>query len=97
MKRDIEWLKNNLIPSSLGEYKFSFRYFEDGEFGALSEFQFESSGFTGVINFWTLGWLEIFIWDVQKEEIVLNVLLAPGEEKETNAAWEKFDNILQRN
>jgi hypothetical protein len=89
MKYDINWVRETLIPS-MKEYRFDYKYFEQGDFGSLSQFNFESSKFGGNIDFWGLGWLGILIWDFQKEEEVINVLLESHEESEINKAWERL-------
>ena len=38
----------------------------------------------GGIDFWSSGWLEIDLYDYEKEKLIINVLLEPTEEYETH-------------
>ena len=38
----------------------------------------------GGIDFWSLGWLGIDLYDYEKEELLIDVLLEPTEEYETH-------------
>ena len=62
------------------EYDVTFRYFKDGDFGSLSQFEFNSIELGGNVDFWGLNWLGIFLWSYKEESVLLNVLLDPDQE-----------------
>jgi len=64
----------------LVEYDVTFRYFKDGDFGSLSQFEFNSIELGGNVDFWGLNWLGIFLWSYKEESVLLNVLLDPDQE-----------------
>jgi hypothetical protein len=48
----------------------------------------------GNIDFWGLGWLGVFVWDYEKEEQLLNLLIEPSQEEEKIAAFKKLQSLL---
>ena len=77
-QKNIEWFKKNII-SSLSGYDVTYRQYESGDFGALSQVILESPAKGGVIDFWEKKWLGILLVDYKTEDIILNILLAPKE------------------
>ncbi|RVU02383.1 hypothetical protein EOD41_00125 [Mucilaginibacter limnophilus] len=82
---DINWFKQEIEPQ-LFNYEVSYRYFEQGDFGSLTQVGFEGKDKGGQIDYWGLGWLGIFLYDLNKEEELINVLLSP-EEIEQSDEW----------
>jgi hypothetical protein len=72
------WFKTEVEPQLLG-YEVNYRYFEKGDFGSLSQVLFEKDGIGGQIDYWGLGWLGIYLYDVSKDNVLINVLLTPEE------------------
>ena len=53
-------------------------------FGDLDQIIMESKSLGGGIDFWSSGWLGIDLYDYEKEELLIDVLLEPTEEYETH-------------
>ena len=81
MDKTLEWFKREVVPNLL-EYDIMFRRYQNGDFGDLEQVLFESKQKGGGIDFWSSGWLGIELYDYEKEELLLNVLLEPTEEYE---------------
>jgi len=92
--RKIEWFKKEVLPI-LAEYDVTFRYFEDGDFGSLSQFDFNSIELGGNVDFWGLNWLGIFLWSYKEERVLLNVLLDPDQELSKEQAFKDFLALLK--
>ncbi|WP_291598362.1 hypothetical protein [Bacteroides sp.] len=76
--KDINWFKNEVAPYLTG-YEIQYRFYSNGDFGPLTQIRFESLKKGGTIEFWGLNWLGIFLYDHDKDDLVLNVLLEPHE------------------
>ena len=48
----------------------------------LNQVEFNSKKVGGNIDFWGLGWLGVFVWDYEKEEQLINLLIEPSQEEE---------------
>ena len=92
--KDVIWFKKEVAPI-LKNYELNYKFFEQGDFGSLNQVEFNSKRTGGNIDFWELGWLGIFVWDYQKKEQLLNVLLEPHQEEEKENAFVKFRMLLQ--
>ena len=62
----------------------TYRNYKNGDFGDLNQIIIESKILGGGIDFWSSGWLEIELYDYEKERQIINVLLEPTEEYETH-------------
>jgi hypothetical protein len=93
-KKDIEWFKKVVVPT-LDNYDFEYRFYDEGDFGPLSQVLFQSQEKGGSIDFWGLGWLGIHLVDYVKEEELINVLLKPSEEKEQHEVLQLLQNLLK--
>jgi hypothetical protein len=78
IRKDINWFKQRIEPQLSG-YELSYRYYEKGDFGSLTQVGFEGKDKGGQIDYWGLGWLGIFLYDYTSESIVINILLSPDE------------------
>ena len=83
MEKTLEWFKKEVSPDLLN-YKITYRNYKNGDFGDLDQIIIESKSLGGGIDFWSSGWLEIDLYDYEKEELLINVLLEPTEEYETH-------------
>ncbi len=91
--KDIKWFKDELVPKLTG-YELSYKFFDEGDFGSLNQVEFNSKKIGGNIDFWGLDWLGIFVWDYEKEEQLLNVLLEPHQEEEKVKAFNQLQELL---
>ena len=93
-KKDIEWFNRSIAPD-LKNFEIKYRFFAEGDFGALNQIEFNSKLVGGNIDFCGLGWLGIFVRDYKNEKIMLNILLEPQQEKEKTEAFEKLNRLLK--
>lgn len=93
LTKNVLWFKTNMEPI-LKKYEIHYRDYKDGDFGNLSQVEFNSKKKGGNIDFWSLGWLGIFIWNYEEEEEIINVLLSPDQEEEKIKIFEKLKTIL---
>jgi len=91
--KDIEWFKKELAPN-MKAYELIFKFFEQGDFGSLGQVEFNSEKVGGIIDFWGLGWLGIFVWNYETEEELLNVLIEPQQEDEKENAFKRLEELL---
>jgi hypothetical protein len=90
---NIEWFKSELAPQLPG-YELEYKFFGEGDFGALNQVEFNSSKIGGNIDFWSLGWLGVFVGDYQKEEELINVIVNPDHEEEKRLTVDKLKKLL---
>ncbi|HZY39061.1 MAG TPA: hypothetical protein VFE53_20535 [Mucilaginibacter sp.] len=90
---DIEWFKAKFAPKLKG-YELDYKFFSEGDFGSLNQVEFNSRKIGGNIDFWGLGWLGVFVWDYEKEEQLLNLLIEPSQEEQKIAAFNKLQGLL---
>ena len=83
MEKTSEWFKKEVSPDLLN-YEITYRNYKNGDFVDLDQIIIESKSLGGEIDFWSSGWLEIVLYDYEKEELLINVLLEPTEEYETH-------------
>jgi len=91
--KDIEWFKKVLTPI-LNNYEIKYRSYEEGDFGSLNQVIFESPKKGGGIDFWGLGWLGIDVYDYEKNEQLLNILLEPHQELEKEKTFDNLQELL---
>ena len=82
--KDLGWVQKNLIPHLI-DYTIECNYY------AIT---FESSQKGGYIHFWGSGWFGVDVYDYEKDEEVLNVLLEDNEIEEQDQLLEKLKKIL---
>ncbi|GGN10702.1 hypothetical protein GCM10010967_53230 [Dyadobacter beijingensis] len=92
--KDQTWFKIEIEPT-LHDYDIEYRFFENGDFGTLNQVVINSTKKGGGIDFWEFGWLGIDLYDYEKEELLLNVLLEPHEYNEKEKALKKFIYLLK--
>lgn len=92
--KDINWFKDELAPK-LDGYELIYKFFNEGDFGSLNQVEFNSEKKGGNIDFWEIGWIGILVYDYEKDEILLNVLLEPIKVYETEAAFKQLEELLR--
>jgi hypothetical protein len=91
--KDFEWFQAAFI-SFLKGFEVKYKFFEKGDFGSLNQIEFNSKEKGGEIDFWSTGRLSIFVWDYEKEEELLNVLLMLEQDNEKELAFQKLKELL---
>ncbi len=94
MDKNIEWFKKNIVPK-LSDYTIGYRTYSEGDFGSLNQVNFNSTEKGGNVDFWGLGYLGIFLWDFQKDEELMNILIDPNKEQEKEKAFKDLQNFLR--
>ena len=89
----IVWFKDDVAPKLKG-YDVEYRKFPEGDFGTLNQIIFNSTRKGGNIDFWGKGWLGVFLWDYQKDEEIINILLEPSQNEEKEKAIEQLLKLL---
>ncbi|PSL17648.1 hypothetical protein CLV60_1367 [Dyadobacter jiangsuensis] len=84
------------IEPTLRGYDIEYRFFENGDFGALNQVVINSTRKGGGIDFWEFGWLGVDLYDYERDEQLLNILLEPHEYNEKEKALEKFICLLKK-
>lgn len=92
-KIDIEWFKANVAPK-IRDYELVYKFFDDGDFGSLNQIEFNSKKVGGNVDFWSLGWLGIFVWNYETEEEMLNVLLEPNQKQEQYESLQQLQDFF---
>ena len=92
--KDIAWFKKSVEPLLKG-YEIDYRDFDKGDFGSLSQVEFNSKKIGGNVDFWGLGWLGIFVWSYETDEQLINTLIESGKEVEKEKALIELLQILQ--
>ena len=90
--KDIHWFKNEIAPYLKG-YEIKYKFFENGDFGDINQVELNSDKMGCEIDFWSTGWLSIFVWDFQKEEQLLNIFLEPQQEEEKENAFKRLQEL----
>ncbi len=93
MRKDIEWFKNKVEPI-LNGFKLEYSFFENGDFGNLNRVEFEGNGKGGNVDFWEKDWLEIHLYDYNKDEELIHVLLEPSQKEEKEKALHELQSNL---
>jgi hypothetical protein len=90
--KDINWFKDGVIPKMKG---FEFRYRTNKNNG-VHHIGFRSVKFSGHIDFWSSGMLEVFILDNETGDELIDRLLDADQEKEKRSTFRKlFKRILK--
>ena len=64
--KDLEWFKKEVVPY-LTDYEIQYRFYSEGDFGTLTQANFNSKRKGGGIDFWGLGWLGVDLYDYEKD------------------------------
>lgn len=87
--KDLEWFKKEIAPH-LTDYEIQYRFYSEGDFGSLTHAHFSSKRSEGGIDFWGSGWLGVDLYDYEKDELVLNVLLDDSRKDEQDGLLGKL-------
>ncbi|WP_410881671.1 hypothetical protein [Myroides sp. DW712] len=90
---DVEWFKSE-FSTKLKGYDLEYKFFNEGDLGSLNQIEFNSKKIGGNIDFWSLGWIGVFVWDFEAEVEILNVLLESHQEKEKQEIFRKLEQLL---
>lgn len=93
MKIDLEYYKTNLVPY-MEAYEIEYKHFEEGDFGSLTQIEFNNEKQGGNIDFWELGQVGIFLWSYEREEEIFNIFLNPEQEQEKKESLDKLKKLL---
>ncbi|SNY94205.1 hypothetical protein [Flagellimonas pacifica] len=91
-----DWFKENIM-SYLSEFEVIEKKFSEGDFGDLEQIEFNSEKISGNIDFWSLGWVGVFVWDNICESEMLNILSEPQEEERIVESFNKLKEIIINN
>ena len=80
---------------ALEGYRISYEIHENGQFGDLHRLNFDKLNLSGNIDVWSKGWLDVDIFDLDSEKMVMNILLSPNERSFKDVASE-IDNTLRK-
>jgi hypothetical protein len=93
MNKDIEWFKQSIYPL-MSEYSVSFKSFLNGDFGDIERVDFKNERLGGSIDFWSSGWLGVYVYSYEKEKELYNVLLEADENLEKEEAFRHFEKLV---
>ncbi len=93
MNNNITWFKGRFTKILEG-YKIDYSYFENGDFGNLERVEIEGNEKMGNIDFWSSGWLSIYLVDSAKKDELINILLEPEQQDEKAKAFQELWNLL---
>ena len=66
------------------ELEISYRHFQNGDFGDLSQVEFGRGERVGAIDFWSSGYVGIHLVNTDTGQVLINSLLSPEETQEIN-------------
>lgn len=92
-KINFGWFRESIAPH-LRTYQINYRFYPIGDFGALNQVSIESKEKGCEIDFWDSGRISIYLWDYQKEKVLLNKLLFPEQEVEKEMAFRELLTLL---
>jgi hypothetical protein len=96
IKKESIWFKENII-SHLESYDIQEKSFSNGDFGDLEQIEFNSEKISGNIDFWSKGWVGVFVWNNICESEMLNILSEPNEEERIIDSFNKLKEIITNN
>lgn len=82
MDISLNYFNKVYLPIIKENYKVTFISFKEGEvlgFGDLERVEVEGSKILGGIEFWSSGWLNIHLINLENNEEILNSLVAPDD------------------
>ncbi|MBL0743088.1 hypothetical protein [Chryseolinea lacunae] len=93
--KNVSWFKEEVEPY-LQSFEVNYRFFEDGDFGDLNQVSFDSNEKGGEVDFWSSGWLSVFLYDYLTSTIILHVMLKPDEEEEKEKVLMQLKELLKQ-
>ncbi|WP_422861184.1 hypothetical protein [Flagellimonas sp. W118] len=92
--KNIEWFKKSFAPL-FKNYDLKYKSFEEeGDLGSLIQVEFNSEKKDGTVDFWSLGWTGIHVWDNNNQKELLNVLHSPDEKIELESSFKKLESLI---
>ncbi|WP_222984568.1 hypothetical protein [Flagellimonas meishanensis] len=92
--KNIDWFKKSVAPL-LKSYEVKYKSFEkEGDLGSLVQAEFNSERIDGTVDFWSLGWIGIHVWDNSNQKELLNILHAPDEKEELESSFKKLESLI---
>lgn len=93
--KDIEWFKKSVEPLLKG-YEIHYKYYDKGDFGSLSQAEFNSKKIGGNVDFWGLGWLGVFVWSYETDKQLINILVESDKEGEKENVLMELLQIIEK-
>ena len=92
--KNIDWFKKSVAPL-FENYDLKYKSFEEeGDLGSLIQAEFNSEKIDGTVDFWSLGWIGIHVWDNSDQKELLNILHAPDEKEELENSFQKLKTLI---
>ena len=66
------------------ELEISYRHFQNGDLGDLSQVEFRKGEKIGGIDFWSSGYVGIHLVNTDTGQELINILVSPEEKQEVN-------------
>lgn len=86
---------NEHIKPLLKNYSFKNSSFSNGDFGDLERIEFEGRGKVGAVEFWSMGWMGVDVYDCILDDQVLNVLLSSEEKELAEGVFVRLLEVLE--
>jgi hypothetical protein len=91
--KKIEWFKGQLA-GAFRNYELKYKSFSEGDFGALDQVEFNTEKRGGIIDFWSMRWLGIFLYNYVEEKVLLNTFLEPHQHEAHEKAICKLMELI---
>jgi hypothetical protein len=91
---NIEYFNENIKPLLKG-YCFRYSSFSNGDFGDLERIEIEGFNKVGGVEFWSMGWMGVDVYDCSLDDQVLNVLLSPEEKELAEGVFARLLEVLE--
>ena len=92
-EKNFTWFKE-VIVTKLKKYEIEYKFSEKGDFGSLNRIGFNNEFKGGYVDFWSSGWVNIFLVDYIGGDELLNLLMEPSEKEKINESLEKLVDLL---
>ena len=93
MKYDIKWFKQEL-KHLFKQYEIEYRHFPEGDFGELQEVVFENKFKVGAIQFWSMDYLVIQLFDYQNQEMLINIIFEPNQDAQKEKGLQNLVSLI---
>ncbi|HET7117501.1 MAG TPA: hypothetical protein VFI29_13470 [Hanamia sp.] len=92
-ERNIDWFKKSISPF-LKDFEIKYKFFEKGDFGSVNRASFNNDEKGGYVDFWTSGWVNVYLVDYLEGNEILNALIEPNESQKIDEVLENLQKIL---
>lgn len=93
---NISYFKSDIAPK-LKNYNFTYSSHPNGDFGSLERVEFSGNNLIGTLDFWSQGWLDINVYDCQRNEGLINRYYKPENIVEQKEALRSLYKVLVDN